>query len=586
MPFNSSALSAGLGSMLQGIQQNAQQKLQLAQMERQQNIENANLQHQREMEKFALQNAGLETELKRGQVPITLDMAGMGRDLFRQTMPFQVESQRLGVEGQRIANRGSEFQVGTLMPLNAEGVKIANRTGAAGAKVAEGTVDANIGLANQGFQANKFGAASKAQDQVDGALAQLRRAKTLLDNPTTDFKTQQLAHTEYQAAQQVLSKFPNLLGMISNPDYKDLFGDTSQLRASVIKGLGGTPENIADPNFDMTGLINTFAPSRTAPVMGKSPEIQNYIGNLIGNTMGADVMSPNPAFINRKGLNFDAKGNLVGNYQPSSVDAGALAKFSYPSFVARVKATAMPAAGITPREVFTAMGFTPDMLGVDGTPKIEDKRIADKTYRIMKGYYTAPQGLNDAIRKYEGDNLQALQEQVKTRIANLNKEVGIKASQAQVEATLKQLEYPMIQNYQNAYSTALNRLDRLNKGLENLNVTPKDLVVIANAWPKIKKSLSAEQQAIGDQLIKERDFVINSINESNAKFIDPKFPSGVRAANAIQVLVGAGIAMPPSTGGIGDTGGAAGGAAGGFGVSPNLKFDPPNFQVTGPAPKQ
>ena len=57
MPFNSSALSAGLGSMLQGIQQNAQQKLQLAQMERQQNIENANLQHQREMEKFALQNA-------------------------------------------------------------------------------------------------------------------------------------------------------------------------------------------------------------------------------------------------------------------------------------------------------------------------------------------------------------------------------------------------------------------------------------------------------------------------------------------------------------------------------------------------
>jgi hypothetical protein len=580
MAFNSAALSAGIGSMLQGIQQNAQSKLQLAQMERQQRIEEENIKHQRAMEDLARRGGALNLDTQTQAAPYTIRQLKTGVELAEGLKPFQLRGAEQGVIGQEIGNRDAMFKVDRLNPLMEEQQKAA-------AKLATGTVDTNISLAKQATQSNTFGARNNVQGEVDAAIESIKRAKALLSNKNIDYKTQQEAFKEYQAAQQALSKFPNRFSIMSNPDFADLFGDTKQMRASVIQALGGTPENIADPNFDISGLINTFAPSMAPPTIGQSPEIQNYISNLIGGTMGQLVQSPDARFINRKGLQFDANGQLVGNYVPSSVDAGALAKFSYPSFVARVKATA-PAMGTTPKDVFTSMGFTPDMLGIDGLPKIEDKNIADKTYRIMKGYYTPPQGINDIIRKYEQDNLAALAEQVKTRIAKMNERVGVKQSEAALTATLKQLEYPMIQNYQNAYSTALNRLDRINKGLETIGVMPKDLVVIATAWPKIKATLSVEQQKLGETLIAQRKFVADAITKSNDQFIDKKSPSEIRASNAIRILVEAGLTDPVTTGG-GAMGGATGGigagaGAAGFGVSPNLKFDTPSFNVLGGAP--
>lgn len=595
MAFNSAALSAGIGSMLQGIQQNAQQKLQLAQMERQQRIEDKRLAEEQLMNDLNRQMAAENLRQAKVVNPITADDLALRRDLTRGMMPFQLDMARLGVKGQEqgligqgLANDAARYNNMFMLPEQYKGLQADVRSRTAGARLAEGTVEPNITLANQGVQANKFGAVTAQETAFNDALKQIRSAQTVLNDRTASKKDQDLAYREYQIAAQTLNSFPSKLRVMMDPQFKDLFGDTSNLRAAAIRGLGGTPEQIADPNFDMSGLIGRFAPRISAPSLLNTADILPWIQSHIAGTMGSSAMSPNEAFIDRVEPGFNDQGILTGPYKPSEVNVGKLAKFSYPQFKERLRLTATQ-QGMKVSDVWQRMGLNPADLDNTGQPRMGNKDVAERVYRAMGTFYSQPQGLDTSLGNYEARHLDVLKNKVSGNIAAMQKAVGIKQTEAQLEASLKQMAYPAIANYQELFNGGVKRQDKIKAQLASLGV-PDKLMTIATAWSEVAEKIDQRNREQGKILHDELRALQTGMQDASDAFIDKEQPdAAIRATNAIKKLLGLGLTSTPTINTQGTTGAKGGAAAAkqppsGFGVSGNLKFNAPQFGDPGPAP--
>ncbi|NBO07569.1 MAG: hypothetical protein EBV22_04715, partial [Actinobacteria bacterium] len=220
------------------------EKLQLAQIERQQRIEDKRLAEEALMNDLNRQMAAENLRQAKVVNPIAADDLAMRRDLTRGMMPFQLDMARLGVKGQElgligqgIANDAARYNLNFTLPEQYKGLQAEVRARRANADLAEGTVQPNITLANQGVQANKFGAVTAQETAFNDALKAIKSAQIVLNDRTASKKDQDLAYREYQIASQTLANFPSKLRVMTDPQFKDLFGDTSNLRAAAIRGL-------------------------------------------------------------------------------------------------------------------------------------------------------------------------------------------------------------------------------------------------------------------------------------------------------------------------------------------------------------
>ena len=595
MAFNSAALSAGIGSMLQGIQQNAQEKLQLAQIERQQRIEDKRLAEEALMNDLNRQMAAENLRQAKVVNPITADSLAINRDLTRGIMPFQVRQAELGVKGQElgligqgISNDAARYNLNFMLPEQYRGLQADVRTRGANARLAEGTVEPNITLANQGVQANKFGAVTAQETAFNDALKQIRSAQTVLNDRTASKKDQDLAYREYQIAAQTLNSFPSKLRVMMDPQFKDLFGDTSNLRAAAIRGLGGTPEQIADPNFDISRLISRYAPQVSAPSLLNTADILPWIQSHIAGTMGSSAMSPNEAFIDRTEPGFNEQGILTGPYKPSEINVDKLARFSYPQFKERLRITAGQ-AGMKVGDVWQRMGLNSADLDNTGQPRMDKQGVAERVYKAMGTFYSQPQGLDTSLNSYENRYLEVLKGKISGNIAAMQKEVGIKQTQAQLEASLKQMAYPTIANYQELFNSGVKRMYKIREKLTNLGV-PDKLMTIATAWSEVAEKIDERNRTQGKTLHEELQVLLRGLQDASDSFIDPsEADAAIRATNAIKKLLDLGLTTTTATITQGTAGAQAGAAAAkqppkGFGISGDLKIDPPPFADPGLAP--
>lgn len=566
MAFNSSALTAGIGSMVQGIQQSAQTKLQLAQMEREQRIQDANIQHQREMEKYARENAGLDTKLKTEQLPITLDMAGMGRDLFKQTMPFQVESQRLGVEGQRIANRGSEFQVGTLMPLNAEGVRIANRTGAAGARVAEGTADANITLGNQVPQGNQFTATTKIRSGFDDPIKTIQSSLAILNDLKMPLADKTMAYQKYNEARSQLASMPGYLK--SAEIMPALFGDTSGLKADYLRRLGGKEGE------DLNAVLQRYAPERKAPTIADTLDRFGIVPGIVQGLMTGAALTPSDNYIDRGTYKVSPTAGPSGEYKTPQLNLQKMATGLLDGLKIQISRSAQ--ASQMPEIQLWKEGFgLTDKDFKDGKPNFANKAVRDAIIGRMTMGFVQNKEMQEALLRTNAGYEDMMKNNLSSYLASITKNTN----KAQIDATLKTLQLPLINTYVMAFTKATDTFNSILEEMRKAGIQDPQNATIEALITSVGVAGNAQRVEAVRQLGLERDRIAKIMRDANALFSDSnsKEDPHVRAAKAINTLFQGGFTAPAGTTTPAPAGTVppAGGAS--LGVNPGTTIAPVAF---------
>jgi hypothetical protein len=564
MPFNSSALSAGIGTMLQGIQESAQQKLQLAEMERRRRIEDENLKHQRAMEELTRERGAFQFGEEKKTAPLTLRDLTTRVTLGEKLAPSQIRSAELGVEGQGLqniglglANKERLFNLDNVLPSTA-------KQAAAAAKLAEGTVDSNITAAKQATQANTFGAVNTQKAGMLNAVAQIQKAKSILSNPMSSYQDKMTAYNEYNTNQKLLQGHGGFFALAKQ--FPDLFGDVSAVRGDFIRGLGGTADHLADPNTDIDKLIGTFAPTIASPTMS-GPERYKAYGTMISSIVNSIAQNPSADIARDSTYKFNTKtGRFEGAYSPATFDLGKVINKSLPAIKTQIATTATQ-IGATPMQVYKELGVK--TFDKNGQPNDKELAAALKPY-VSMGDVSKP------WQAYEADYGQARQQQVQAYLGQLQKDTGIKIAQKQYDAAIAGLQAPAVNMFQETYKNALSQLADINKQLADMNVIPSKLATIATYADEVRMNLQGEALAKFNRLVDMRHYLANGIQQSMNKFVDLKNGDAASRANtAIKELTN--ISNSPVLAPSAPAVGGAAPASTGFGISPTTQIDPPNF---------
>jgi hypothetical protein len=571
MAFNSSALSAGLGSMLQGIQQTAQQKLQLAQMERQQRIENENLLHQRAMEDLARQGTTEQVLNTKLVNPTQRRILETQATLGERLLPSQVRGAELGVIGQDIANRSNLFNLNEILPQQKEGMFNANRISKVQGNIAEGTQDANITLAKQVPEGNKFTATTKLRAGFDDPLKTIQSALAVLNSPTMSLADKTAAYKEYNTARTTLAAMP---GYVQSAEaLPSLFGDTTGMRADYMKRLGAK-----EGETDMAAAIQRYAPERKAPTMADTLERYNIVPGIIQGVMMNGATNPSPDFIDRGNFKVDPVQGPSGTYKTPTLNTKRMAESLLPNLSAQITQAAR-VSNVPEMQLWSeGFGLQPKHFK-NGKVNINDPEVKTIVAGKMAIGFIQNEKVQEALLRTNQGYDQTMQQNLSAYLASINKNVA----KANIEATLKQLAYPLINNYTSAFEKANTEYNKILTEIRNVfNVDPKLATVEALiATVKDKNNKARIDQAT--RLIAERDRVGGVVQQSITTFADETAEKDVviRASNAIKQLFNAGYAPAPTQSG-GTTGAIAppGVAPPAGGVQPGINANTPIAPAT------
>lgn len=531
MAFNSSALSAGLGSMLQGIQQTAQQKLQLAQMERQQRIENENLLHQRAMEDLSRQGTTEQVLNTKLVNPTQRRILETQATLGERLLPSQVRGAELGVIGQDITNRANLFNLNEILPQQKEGMFNANRISKVQGNIAEGTQDANITLAKQVPEGNKFTATTKLRAGFDDPLKTIQSALAVLNSPTMSLADKTAAYKEYNTARTTLAAMP---GYVQSAEaLPSLFGDTTGMRADYMKRLGAK-----EGETDMAAAIQRYAPERKAPTVADTLERFNIAPGIIQGIMAAAASVPNDSFIDRGTYTVDPVTGPKGTYKTPSLNVNKMASMNIDKLASMMehssRANGIPLATLW-KEGF---GLTDAQLK-DGKANLGSAEVKKIIAGKMAMGFIADPKIQEAVLRTNPGYEESIKNNLAVYLASQTKGVA----KEQINATLKQLAYPLINTWTSAWQDAQKALNETNKkAVDIFNVDPKDGVLEA-LITKLKQQGDANRAAQAQRLLDERNRLGSLLSQSVKTFSDVQAepdPS-TRAANAINMLVQSGF---------------------------------------------
>lgn len=575
MPFNSSALSAGIGSMLQGIQQNAQEKLQLAQMARQQRIEDKRLADEQAMNDINRQIATESLNQTRVINPITADMERSRLSLAKGLMPHQIESARLGVVGQDIGNRANLFQVEKMQPEQLRSAQFGNRIQGAQADVAEGTVQSNITGAKQAVEANQLSASERARQRYQGALGQVKTAASILKNPQATYADKLAAYNEYQKV------VPIIRGAVGDVDAMSrlgsLFGDRATIMQDVRTSLG-IPPTVTDDQLQQ--YLMQLTPDVNMPSPADDPARFAQIQGMLSGVLGPRALAPAAGFIDY--VPPSLQGNrVVGGGRLPQVNTTRLAEASFDEVLNEIRKA--KSLGYTPKAIWQTIGnFTDKDFDTSGNLNIADKDIKKRAIAAIATNFRAPQGMQDALIKYQSGYEDKVKMNLQLRIAEMNKDLGNTQSAAALKQAMLTTSLPLVNVWSQTFADGDRQLKALAKeALDTYGFDIKtDLPAAFLNNIKVAKGEKDFQKVT--QLIKQFKAVSKALNESTDEFLKTKESNDmVRVGKALKKLVGVGITVDPT---LLQQSGLAGGAPApapapansnfGIGGGNNISIDP------------
>jgi hypothetical protein len=523
MAFNSSALTAGIGSMLQGMQQSAQQKLQLAQMERQQRIEHENLAQQRAMEKIALEGAGVDLGQKKAINPLQLRDLTARVDLTEKMSPFQLESAKVGVEGQKLGNRQSLFQLDKVNPL-------LERQQTAATELAEKTLPTNIKLAEQTVQGNQFNFLDKAKARYQGAAAGLKTAQSILNNPQATGPDRALAFKEYNTNAAILRGATGDINSMAN--LSSLFGDRAAITTAVRSALN-VPASITDDQLD--SYIQSVSPDMKAPSPADNPERFQQILNMVSQRLNPMALTPESSFVDYTPGKL-VKGKIVGGNVPAKLNTTKLAEKALPGFLTDMKAA--KGLGYDAKTVWNTIGTFTDK---DFDPKTGDLNIADpgikrRAIAALATNFKATEKQQDALMKFENTSSEALKLDVQMAIANMNKQLGIKQSDTALKAALASTTVPLVNVWTDAYTKASGELTKLSDALRGMNAFDAKGALLPAFIDKIKKAKDSADKQYTLATIKRYQDVKGALNSALTSFVKTGVADNIRVARSLRAF--------------------------------------------------
>lgn len=578
MAFNSAALSAGIGSMLQGMQQSAQQKLQLAQMERQQRIENENLAQQRAMEKIALEGAGVDLTQKKAINPLQLRDLTARVDLTEKMSPFQLESAKIGVEGQKLGNRQQLFQLDNINPLLERQQRTATELG-------EKTLPFNVKLAEQSVQGNQFNFLDRAKARYQGALAGMKTAAGILNNKQATAADKALAYKEYNVNQGIIRGVMGDVDSMSN--LSSLFGD----RASIMSGIRstlGVPPTVTDDQ--LATYLQSIAPDMAAPDPRTGVERFQQIGNLVQNAMSPLALNPESRFVDY--IPPTLKGTtIIGGDKPAALNKIKLAEAALPTFLSNMQSA--KELGLDAKTVWNSLGSFGDKdFTATGDLNIQDPKVRTRALKALADRFIAPEKLQESLSNYSRNAEDKLKGQIQIAIANMNKNLGEKGYDAQLKAAMATTSMPLVNVWTSAYTKAGDELITLAKQMRDVIGFDIKTDLPAAFMSKIK---TIRDQAVKKQLQAAYDRygkVQKALQNSLTKFVADGDTDMVRISKSLQAFAAVGIS--PDQGALSASGlvGAPAPASGGS-TNSNIGipgfdgrgFDAIKLQGGGPAPR-
>jgi hypothetical protein len=587
MPFNSSALSAGIGSMLQGIQQNAQEKLQLAQMARQQRIEDKRLADEQAMNDINRQIATEGLNQTRVINPITADMARSQLSLARGLMPHQIESARLGVVGQDIGNRANLFQVEKMQPEQLISAQTGNRFQKAQADVAEALVPTNIKAGKQSVEANELTASERVRQRYQGALGQVKTAASILKNPQATHADKLAAYNEYQKV------VPIIRGAIGDVDAMarlgSLFGDRATIMQDVRTSLG-IPPTVTDDQLQQ--YLMQLTPDVNMPSPADDPARFAQIQGMLSGVLGPRALSPAEGFVDYVPPTLSGN-RIVGGGRLPQINTYRLAEASFDEVLNEIRKA--KSLGYTPKAIWQTIGnFTDKDFDASGNLNVLDKDIKKRAIQAIATNFRAPQGTQDALIKYQSGYEDKVKMNLQARIAEMNSAMGNAQANAQLKAAMATTSLPLVNVWTDTFRNGYAQLDKLaTDGIALFGFDIKSDLPGA-FLTKIKDTKDAKTIAQAKQFVARYEAMQTALKESNSIFGKTQgINDTTRVSNALHRLVKVGISIDPT---LLQQSGLAGGAPApapapansNFGISGgnNISIDPLTLPGGGKPPMQ
>lgn len=591
MPFNSSALSAGIGSMLQGIQQNAQEKLQLAQMARQQRIEDKRLADEQAMNDINRQIATEGLNQTRVINPITADMARSQLSLARGLMPHQIESARLGVVGQDLGNRANLFQVEKMQPEQLISAQTGNRFQKAQADVAEALVPTNIKAGKQSVEANELTASERARQRYQGALGQVKTAASILKNPQATYADKLAAYNEYQKV------VPIIRGAVGDVDAMarlgSLFGDRATIMQDMRTSLG-IPPTVTDDQLQQ--YLMQLTPDVNMPSPADDPARFAQIQAMIAGVLNPLAKTPKASFVDYTPpvLRGD---RIVGGGELPRINSIKLAENAFESVLGEIRKA--KSLGYTPKSIWQTIGnFTDKDFDESGNLDIKNKDVKKRAIQAIATNFRAPEGLQDALMKYRNPFEDEAKMNLQLRIAEMNKDLGNAQANAAVKAAMATTSLPLVNVWTDTFRAGYAQLNKLaTDGIALFGFDIKSDLPGA-FLTKIKDTKDAKTLAQAKQFVARYEALQTALKESNSIFGKTQgINDTTRVSNALHRLVKVGISIDRTllqqSGLAGDAPASAPAPAPepantnfGIGGGNNISIDPPTLPGGGKPPMQ
>jgi hypothetical protein len=574
MAFNSSALTAGIGSMIQGIQSSAQQKLQLAQMERQKRIEDANLIHQRQMEDLARRSGAEQLDDQTKTNPLRRDVLGAQRDLSRGILPSQIRSAELGVIGQDIQNRTGLFNLDELLPQQKQGMFNANKISGVQGNIAEATQGADITLRKQVPEGNQFTATAKLRAGFDEPIKTIQSALAVLNDKKMSLADKNAAYQRYNEARQTLMAMP---GQVTSAEgLPSLFPDVKGMRSDYMKRIGGK-----EGETDMGAVIGRYAPERKAPTIADTLDIYNVVPGLIQGLMSGAASNPNDSYIDRGDYTVDIKTGPKGTYKTPSFNLRKMASGLIDGLGNQVQRAAQQAQ-ISEQELWKIGFGLIDSDFKNGVPNFGKQGVKDRVLsKMTMGFVQNPEMQKALIATNAG-----YEEVMKTNLSSYLASINKGTAKAQIDATLKTLQLPMVNTYVMAMTQATTSYNQILAEMRKAGMVDPQNMTMESLLSSVKSDNDTVRRDAVTRLMADRDRIAAVIKKANETFIgknvnnDPNFEApdpAYRASEAITALLQSGFSgqtLPATTS---PPGAAPPASSGGLGVAPGVQIAPGLF---------
>ena len=575
MAFNSSALTAGIGSMIQGIQSSAQQKLQLAQMERQQRIENENLLHQRAMEDLARQGGIEGLNNTKAVNPIQRRILGTQASLGEGLLPSQIKSAELGLIGQDIQNRTGLFNLNEMLPEQKKGLFNANRISGVQGNIAEATEGADITLKKQVPEGNQFTATTKLRSGFDDPIKTIQSSLAVLNDLKMPLADKTMAYQKYNEARSQLASMP---GYLKSADIMpSLFGDTSGLKADYLRRLGGKEGE------DLNAVLQRYAPERKAPTIADTLDRFGIVPGIVQGLMSGAAVNPSDDYIDRGTYKVSPTAGPSGEYKTPQLNLQKMATGLLDGLKIQISRSAQ--ASQMPEIQLWKEGFgLTDKDFKNGKPNFENKAVKAAIIGRMTMGFVQNKEMQEALIRTNAGYEDMMKNNLSAYLASITKGTN----KAQIDASLKTLQLPLINTYVMAFTKATDTFNSILEEMRKAGIQDPQNATIEALIASVGVAGNAQRVAAVRQLGLERDRVAKIMRDANTLFSDSnsKEDPHVRAAKAINTLFQGGFTAPAGTGtpapAPAGTAPPAGGAT--LGVNPGTTIAPAAFPPmnTGP----